>query len=105
GKDVSMDLTAWLEQEPAQRLKGRDLLADADLKPDEVAWLLEFAGAIKAAGPNGARHLLPGRTVALLFEKPSTRTRVSFEVAVWQLGGVGLPLSAADLQMSRGETI
>src|SRR5690554_6032680 len=78
-EDVPMDLTAWLEQEPAQRLKGRDLLADADLKPDEVAWLLEFAGAIKAAGPNGARHLLPGRTVALLFEKPSTRTRVSFE--------------------------
>jgi len=100
-----MDLTAWLEQEPAQRLRGRDLLADSDLKPDEVAWLLDFALAMKAAGPNGARHLLPGRTVALLFEKPSTRTRVSFEVAVWQLGGIGLSLNVGDLQMSRGETI
>src|SRR5690606_30557612 len=105
GKDVPMDLTAWLEQEPAQRLRGRDLLADSDLKPDEVAWLLDFALAMKAAGPNGARHLLPGRTVALLFEKPSTRTRVSFEVAVWQLGGIGLSLNVGDLQMSRGETI
>src|SRR5712691_10187752 len=50
-------------------------------------------------------ELLPGRTVGLIFHKPSTRTRVSFEVGVAQLGGTGLYLAASDLQLGRGETL
>jgi len=50
-------------------------------------------------------HLLPGRTLGMIFQKPSTRTRVSFEVGIAQLGGTGLYLSAGDLQLGRGETL
>src|SRR5690554_3326271 len=99
------ELAAWLDQEPARRLKGRDLLTLGDLEPGDVTWLLDFAARIKEAGVNGARHLLPGRVLGLLFEKPSTRTRISFEVAMWQLGGLGLYLNPQDMQMPRGETI
>jgi ornithine carbamoyltransferase len=68
--------------------------------------LLELADELKRAQRAGEEHrLLPGRTLGMIFQKPSTRTRVSFEVGIWQLGGLGLYLSASDLQLGRGETV
>ena len=81
----------------------RDFLSIDDVSSDELTALLDGADRHKAdRRPLG---LLDGRTVALVFEKPSTRTRVSFEVAVHELGGYPLPLSSADLQLGRGETL
>lgn len=82
----------------------RDLLSIDDLSRQELTDLLDLAGKIKAdAGAYAG--LLGRRVVALLFEKSSTRTRVSFELAVSSMGGYPLVLSAAELQLGRGETI
>jgi ornithine carbamoyltransferase len=81
----------------------RDFLTVDDLSVEEFLALLDAADQYKAG--RGPLRLLDGRSVALIFEKPSTRTRVSFEVAVHELGGYPLPLSSADLQLGRGETI
>jgi ornithine carbamoyltransferase len=87
-------------------LKGRDFTKVADWSRDELLRLLELAAELKRAQAAGEEHrLLPGRTLGMIFQKPSTRTRVSFEVGIWQLGGVGLYLSASDLQLGRGETV
>jgi ornithine carbamoyltransferase len=88
----------------------RSLISMTDLTSEEVALIVSDAAALRRLRPavnrGESRHtLLEGRTVALLFEKPSTRTRISFEVAVAELGGTPLPLSTADLQLGRGETI
>ena len=82
----------------------RDYLSVDDLDGSELEGILELAGRMKA---NGSLHAtaLTGKAVALIFEKASTRTRVSFEVGVGQLGGYPLTLSAADLHLGRGETI
>jgi ornithine carbamoyltransferase len=82
----------------------RDYLSVDDLTPDELGGVLSLAAAVKAE-PAMFADRLAGRTIALVFEKPSTRTRVSFEVGVVQLGGHPLVLSSADLQLERGETI
>jgi ornithine carbamoyltransferase len=83
---------------------ARDFLSIDDLEPKELLQLLDLAEGIKAA-PGDYRDRLEGRSVALIFEKPSTRTRVSFEVAVADLGGHPLALSSSELQLGRGETI
>ncbi|MGB1758203.1 MAG: ornithine carbamoyltransferase [Candidatus Puniceispirillaceae bacterium] len=74
---------------------------------DTLQMILDHAQAMKQAQRAGAGHEQPlaGKTVAMIFEKPSTRTRVSFEVGIVQLGGTPLVLSAQDLQLGRGETI
>jgi ornithine carbamoyltransferase len=78
----------------------------ADWEADELLRVLDLADELKRAQQAREEHrLLPGRTLGMIFQKPSTRTRVSFEVGMWQLGGVGLYLSADDLQLGRGETI
>jgi ornithine carbamoyltransferase len=87
-------------------LKGRSFLRVNDWTPDELRAVLDLADRLKARTKQGVADTpLTGRTVALVFTKPSTRTRVSFEVGVAQLGGTGLYLSANDLQLGRGETI
>ena len=90
----------------ADDLKGRDFTKVADWSREELLRALDLADELKRAHREGADlRLLPGRTLGMIFQKPSTRTRVSFEVGIWQLGGLGLHLSAADLQLGRGETV
>ncbi len=82
----------------------RDYLSVDDLEPAEILHLLDLAERLKA-DRDLHRDALQHRTVAFIFEKASTRTRVSFEVAVDQLGGRPTTLTATDLQLGRGETI
>ena len=83
---------------------GKDLIALETLEPADILQLLDLADQVKAS-PDDYRQTLAGQTLAMVFQKPSTRTRVSFEVGVYQLGGLGLFLSGNDLQLGRGETI
>lgn len=89
-----------------------DYLSVTDLTGAQLLEVLDLADELKAeraarlaTGSSPVRGELAGRTVAMIFEKPSTRTRVSFQVAVSELGGAPLPLSSAELQLGRGETI
>jgi ornithine carbamoyltransferase len=87
-------------------LKGRDFLRINDWAPEELVLVLDHADRLKARQRERVPHLLlEGRTLGMIFQKPSTRTRVSFEVGISQLGGTGLYLAAGDLQLGRGETI
>lgn len=86
------------------KLKGADFLTLAPLSGDDIELLLEEAIRLKEEGVKGFKPL-SGKAIGLIFEKPSTRTRVSFEVAVHMLGGHALVLSDRDLQLGRGETV
>jgi ornithine carbamoyltransferase len=81
----------------------RDFLAVTDLARDEILALFELAHRMKAGAYRDAP--LTGKTLAMIFAKSSTRTRVSFEVGTYQLGGQALFLSARDIQLGRGEPI
>jgi ornithine carbamoyltransferase len=83
-------------------LAGRDLLRISDLAPAEAEAILDLAVELRE-GPR--RPLLPGATLGLYFSKHSTRTRVSFSVAMAHLGGSAMPLSPEELQLSRGESL
>ena len=87
---------------PWQRHK--DLISIHDLTADEVEALFQLAANVKAR-PERYRNALAGQTLAMIFEKSSTRTRVSFEVGMYQLGGLATFLSSRDIQIGRGETI
>jgi ornithine carbamoyltransferase len=90
----------------AVALKGRDFLRVNDWAPDELLFVLELADRLKARQRERIEHRhLEGRTLGMIFQKPSTRTRVSFEVGMFHLGGTALYLAAGDLQLGRGETI
>ncbi len=82
----------------------RDFLSVDDLSPAELVGLLDEADAIKAR-PEAATDRIAGRQVLLIFEKPSTRTRVSFEAAVTSMGAHAIVLRGEELQLGRGETI
>ena len=87
-------------------LKGRHFTRVADWSGPELVRVLDLADELKELQHRREQHhLLPGRTLGMIFQKPSTRTRVSFEVGIFQLGGTGLYLSAGDLQLGRGETL
>ena len=87
-------------------LKGRSFTRVGDWSGDDLTRVLELADELKEQQRRREpHHLLPGRTLGMIFQKPSTRTRVSFEVGIAQLGGAGLYLSAGDLQLGRGETL
>ena len=87
-------------------LKGRSFTRVSAWERGELLEVLDLADRLKELQAAREEHrLLPGRTLGMIFQKPSTRTRVSFEVGIWQLGGIGLYLSASDLQLGRGETI
>src|SRR5213083_401770 len=89
-----------------ETLKGRSFTRVADWSTAELESVLDLADELKELRRRREEHrLLPGRTLGMIFEKPSTRTRVSFEVGIAQLGGFGLYLSAGDLQLGRGETL
>ncbi|MCL2195792.1 MAG: ornithine carbamoyltransferase [Oscillospiraceae bacterium] len=84
----------------------KDFLLLRHHSADELAGLLDLAAELKAQTKAGQPHpLLAGKTLAMIFEKSSTRTRISFEVGMHQLGGKALYLSSGDLQMGRGESI
>jgi ornithine carbamoyltransferase len=92
--------------EVAQHLKGRDFVRIGTWNSEELKAALDLADELKELRKRREPHeLLPGRTLGMIFQKPSTRTRVSFEVGIVELGGYGLYLSAGDLQLGRGETI
>ncbi|CUN53284.1 ornithine carbamoyltransferase [Mitsuokella jalaludinii] len=87
-------------------LKGKDMLSIHDLSVDEVQEILALAKELKAKQKAGVPHkILEGKTLGMIFEKSSTRTRVSFETGMYQLGGQALFLSNRDLQLGRGEPI
>jgi ornithine carbamoyltransferase len=81
----------------------RHLLTGLELTPDDLHWILDRAAALKLA-PR-ASSVLDGRTVALVFQKPSTRTRVSFEAGIVELGGHPMVLRPGDTQLGRGESL
>jgi ornithine carbamoyltransferase len=83
-------------------LAGRDVLRSDDLVPAETEAVLDLAAELKL---DRYEPRLPGRTLGLLFKKPSTRTRVSFQVAIAQLGGAAVLLHEDELQLSRGESL
>jgi ornithine carbamoyltransferase len=83
---------------------ARNFLSIDDLNGSQLEHLLDLAERIKRT-PSDFSDRLAGCAVAMIFEKPSTRTRVSFEVGIAQLGGYPVALSAADMQLGRGETI
>jgi len=86
--------------------KGMDLLSIHELSAADVEEILTLAADLKAKQKTGIPHkLLAGKTLGMIFEKSSTRTRVSFEVGMYQLGGQALFLSSRDLQLGRGEPI
>ena len=87
-------------------LRGRDLVSMDDLTAEELWAVLDFARDLKRRGERADRpQPLSGRTLAMIFEKPSLRTRVTFEVAMYQLGGTSIYLAPQDAQLGTRETI
>jgi ornithine carbamoyltransferase len=88
-----------------ETLKGRSFTRVGSWSRDELETLLDLADELKTERARRRElRVLPGRTIGLIFHKPSTRTRVAFEVGIAELGGMALFLPAAELQLARGES-
>ncbi len=87
------------------KLGTKNLLTLAELSSKEFAALIDYSIVLKKELKKGNKPLLKNKTLAMIFQKPSTRTRVSFETGMFQLGGHAINLSSQDMQLSRGETI
>lgn len=84
----------------------KDLISINDLSAEDIKNIFNLAQRLKKEQKSGIQHhLLKGKTLGMIFTKPSTRTRVSFEVGIYQLGGTALFLNSSDIQLGRGETI
>jgi len=93
-------------QKMKSKLNGKDFLQISDFTKDELMDLIEFGMKLKNMQKLGEPHrYLEGKTLAMIFEKTSTRTRVSFETGMYQLGGMAQFLSKDDIQMGNGETV
>src|SRR5665647_1093940 len=92
--------------EPERTFSQKDLIGLQNYSQDEIYQILSLALKLKQQQKDGETHaLLKGKTLGMIFTKSSTRTRVSFEVGMYQLGGSALFLSSNDMQLGRGETI
>jgi ornithine carbamoyltransferase len=92
--------------EISNMLKGRDFITIHDFSQQEIAYILEVGLELKREQKNGIPHpILAGKTLGMIFQKSSTRTRVAFEVGMYQLGGHALFLSPRDIQIGRGESV
>jgi ornithine carbamoyltransferase len=90
----------------AVNMKGKSLISIADLSIEEIYQIFTVSKSLKEKLLTGEPHrILEGKTLGMIFAKPSTRTRVSFETGIYQLGGIGLYLGPNDLQLKRGESI
>ncbi len=84
-----------------KKIDKKDLISVKDLTIEEIYRILDLTKKLKKKN----KKLLKNKTLGLIFEKPSTRTRVSFEIGIYQLGGIGLYLNRNDLQIGRGESV
>lgn len=90
----------------AVNMKGKSLISINDLTLEEIYEIFDVSKTLKELRLTGQPHRwLEGKTLGMIFAKPSTRTRVSFETGIYQLGGIGLYFGPNDLQLKRGETI
>ena len=88
------------------KLKTKNLLTLSELSQKEFSQLIDFSIKLKKELKKGGnKPLLKNKTLTMIFQKPSTRTRVSFEIGMYQLGGNAINLSSNDMQLSRGESI
>ncbi|MCL1853011.1 MAG: ornithine carbamoyltransferase [Peptococcaceae bacterium] len=93
-------------EQSKERFRGRDFITLQDFTQQEIEEMAAAAIGLKGQLAGGIPHpILQGRTLGLIFTKSSTRTRVSFEVGIYQLGGYGLFLSDRDIQIGRGEVV
>ena len=98
-----MDISSY---KPKGRIEHKHLLNLLDYSSSDIYEILHLAASLKSSFRRGKKHeLLKGKTLAMIFSKSSTRTRVSFEMGIHQLGGHSLFLSSNDIQLGRGETI
>lgn len=101
-----MKLLEEVQLQVVKSLKGKDLLTLLNYTSEEVKNLVTLATQLKTITKEGkCPRLLEGKTLGMIFEKSSTRTRVSFEVGMQQLGGYGMYMNARDMQIGRGEPI